>query len=666
MLLGLAAASAAPVGARALNDASALTQIRLADDPTWKVEDYIDSIKLSNDGTRIATGYHDGSVRLWAWDGSEESLLSTAGGTLSRSYQNDGVTSCDEADARGYVSECAHDSRVRSVAFNSDHTKLLTCGGNGDSSGQIMLWSINNDQLTLIGTKDQEHCHSATSGCQVTACEFSPTENKFASTGFGGKLKVWDASTFTSSATHLMSKEDACSFRCEDLAYSADGEAILTTTSTTADLWDVSSTQQITRAGNGQPDFADMGSGHSCAISPDKAYFAIGGNGRLRLFNAETYETISSVTQGSGAVPVRTVVFSPDGQTLVSHDRQGDTRLWDVSTPSALSSSSSLLRLLNAASGSGGIPGDWNQKIDVSANYLVVVEQVTEVPSPWPQLDHRRFAVYGGYQFGTGGASGGGGGASGDPHLAFGHGGKADFRGTDKGLYNFLSAKNVSLNVMTEFADFRLHGVLVHGSFMTQAHVVAKSRAGRTVHASYWAEKIGQQNAGWMNGTIDGQPAFSMGAHGKKQIDDVTLSMDYSSLHVVTSEWEVVITPQPVYDHVAGPTKRLDVQVKARVPEEKFAVPPHGIIGQSWDRDHVAVNGKQDVYPNTGEFTTSAMAEGAIEGAAIDYLMPSRFSTAFKYSRYGADQAPIRRVAELAGQHAVASLSDGAVASERA
>ena len=69
--------------------------------------------------------------------------------------------------------------------------------------------------------------------------------------------------------------------------------------------------------------------------------------------------------------------------------------------------------------------------------------------------------------------------ANGDPHLMLAHGGKADFRGTDKGIYNFLSAKNISLNVMTEFADFYLHDTdhprhkLVHGSFLTQAHVVA-------------------------------------------------------------------------------------------------------------------------------------------------------------------------------------------------
>ena len=138
--------------------------------------------------------------------------------------------------------------------------------------------------------------------------------------------------------------------------------------------------------------------------------------------------------------------------------------------------------------------------------------------------------------------------ASGDPHLVLAHGGKADFRGTDKGIYNFLSAKNVSLNVMTEFADFYLHDTdhprhkLVHGSFLTQAHIVALTGGGHTVRASFWASKIGPLNIGWMNATIDSQQAFALGPHTTKVVDDVSLHMDYSSLHVTTGEWELAVS----------------------------------------------------------------------------------------------------------------------------
>lgn len=45
-------------------------------------------------------------------------------------------------------------------------------------------------------------------------------------------------------------------------------------------------------------------------------------------------------------------------------------------------------------------------------------------------------------------------GASKDPHFHFAHGGRADIRGEDGGIYNFLSAKNVTMNVEFAAADF--------------------------------------------------------------------------------------------------------------------------------------------------------------------------------------------------------------------
>ena len=256
--------------------------------------------------------------------------------------------------------------------------------------------------------------------------------------------------------------------------------------------------------------------------------------------------------------------------------------------------------------------------------------------------------------------------ANGDPHLMLAHGGKADFRGTDKGIYNFLSAKNLSLNVMIEFADFYLHDTdhprhkLVHGSFLTQAHVVAMTGGGRTVHASYWASKIGSLNIGWINATIDSQQAFSLGPHTTKVIDDVSLHMDYSSLHVTTGEWELAVTPQAVERSVAGPVRRIDVQMTPRVAESRLSVPPHGVIGQSWDGDNKAVFGKEDEFPVRGEYTTSAMAEGAIEGVTTDYLMSSPYATDFKYSRFGLAHASPRDVSGLTGRvKAAAPLASG-------
>ena len=60
------------------------------------------------------------------------------------------------------------------------------------------------------------------------------------------------------------------------------------------------------------------------------------------------------------------------------------------------------------------------------------------------------------------------------------------------------------------------------------------------------------------------------------------------------------------------------------------------------------MDGKRDEYPSNGPlynerngpFLTSAFAEGAIEGKAADYELPSAFATRFAFSRFGESLLP--------------------------
>ena len=63
-----------------------------------------------------------------------------------------------------------------------------------------------------------------------------------------------------------------------------------------------------------------------------------------------------------------------------------------------------------------------------------------------------------------------------DPHLSFAHGGRADFKGEHMAWYNFLSAKNVSLNMFFVHADFNNIHRLVHGSHMLFLAMKARAR----------------------------------------------------------------------------------------------------------------------------------------------------------------------------------------------
>ena len=89
-----------------------------------------------------------------------------------------------------------------------------------------------------------------------------------------------------------------------------------------------------------------------------------------------------------------------------------------------------------------------------------------------------------------------------DPHLDLAHGGSADFRGTDQGLYNYLSTPGLSVNARFEEALYTLHDglLLVNGTFMTEVHVaalVAGDAVCKWAYVSYHASELNQQNWGW-------------------------------------------------------------------------------------------------------------------------------------------------------------------------
>ena len=72
--------------------------------------------------------------------------------------------------------------------------------------------------------------------------------------------------------------------------------------------------------------------------------------------------------------------------------------------------------------------------------------------------------------------------------------------------------------------------------------------------------------------------------------------------------------------------------LEPRRPASSF---PLGIVGQSFS-SHSPRHGATDIYPEEGLFETSANAEGAIEGSAAMYEVPSPYETRFAFSRFDA------------------------------
>jgi len=229
-----------------------------------------------------------------------------------------------------------------------------------------------------------------------------------------------------------------------------------------------------------------------------------------------------------------------------------------------------------------------------------------------------------------------------DPHLHFAHGGRADFRGKDGQLYSFLSAPGLAVNVKTENAEFRMNNnqLVVHGSFITEAHVVARSEGSKSafVNASFWARELtspGEDNWGWQAITgFCGKQPFKFGRRGSKTCFGLAIRMRYFSATFAKGGWTIHVRGNHVYDRVAGPMHRLDISFSAARGEARSL--PHGIIGQSFSSS-APRQGLVDEYPAEGHFTTHAMAEGAIEGEASMYELPFAYAVDFAFSRFNVE-----------------------------
>ena len=235
-----------------------------------------------------------------------------------------------------------------------------------------------------------------------------------------------------------------------------------------------------------------------------------------------------------------------------------------------------------------------------------------------------------------------------DPHFTTAHGGRFDHKGKNNTIYNLLSHTNVSVNSLFMYADFKTpSSKLVHGSFMRAAFVAVRTNASRMLHIEYRSDHSLSASVGIES------VSHEMAAGEALKIDNVDISLKDRTLSVKTPEWTTTATSK-VMPGIVGPstcaTGRciINVQLVPLFDADHAKVAPHGLIGQSWDGDDVAVHGQTDDYSH-GEVTTTAMGEGAVEGVAEQYEMPSGFATDFAFSRFGSTSASPRNVSALSG-----------------
>ena len=324
----------------------------------------VNTVAFSPDGNTLAVGT-DGVIDLLNIGTSHKKSIpiehlgrvlslnfSPDGNTIACAGDNSLVTLIDTATHEQKAELTGHKGQVNRVVFNPSGT-LLASGGDDK---QMILWD------TDTGAKVYSSViHDSKVEGEVWSLAFSPDGNTLAIGGRYGRIVLKDINTYKHRAIWDSVRE------ISDIAYSIDGENIITASADGLHLWDVEKGKtvaafvghegNVTSAEFNPADetivssgvdgtvriwnetggkFKDIATGfdvgvRSIAYSPNGKMFATtGGKTAVSLWNSTTYQLKSEFFVGPFGPIV--LAFSPDGNQIATGGYSRKVNLWDVNT----------------------------------------------------------------------------------------------------------------------------------------------------------------------------------------------------------------------------------------------------------------------------------------------------------------------------------------------
>jgi WD40 repeat protein/TPR repeat protein len=240
---------------------------------------HVYSAAFSPDGTRIASGYADGTARVW-----------------------------DAATGKQLLILRGHSARVQDASFSPDGKLIATASWDNtvrlsnSSSGELLR--------VLRGHTDY-----------VETIRFSPDGQRLVSSSRDATARIWDVASGRQLMV-LRGHKD----RVYSAVFSPDGRYIVTASADkTARVWNASSGRQILVL-NGH-----AGAVISAVFSPDGQRIATASADQTaRIWNALSGEPLLVLKGHQDGV--YGIDFSPDGKTVVTGSLDRTVRLWDAST----------------------------------------------------------------------------------------------------------------------------------------------------------------------------------------------------------------------------------------------------------------------------------------------------------------------------------------------
>ena len=276
-------------------------------------------ISFSPDGLRLASACEGGTVRIWDMDTGKElhTLVGHSGRVPSVAFSPDGklvasagwdrtVKIWDAAEGRPVTTFTGHTAPVWTIAFNRDGTKLASAGWDNT----IRIWNTadtDTEPITLPG-------HSR----PIMSVAFSPDGTRLAS-GAGDKtIRIWDPDRGTVvRILRGMANDVVC------MAFSPDGARLASSNGSQIDIRDaLSGTDLVTLRGHADLVFGlDFSPDGSRIVSASRDHTAM-------IWDAATgARNIALKNHGSA---VTSLAMASDGR-LASGSTDNTIKIWDVS-----------------------------------------------------------------------------------------------------------------------------------------------------------------------------------------------------------------------------------------------------------------------------------------------------------------------------------------------